>query len=57
MYVCLTGAKMLLAVAAGRGRVRLDSRTYRLTLRVLAAALALLGIRSLWDGIRYLGLV
>ena len=57
MYVCLIGAKMLLAVAAGRGRVRLDSRSYRLTLRVLAAALALLGIRSLWDGIRYLDLV
>lgn len=54
MYSCLVGAKALTAVAAGRGRVRLDSRYYRLALRVLAAALALLGIRSLWAGLQYL---
>ena len=55
MYSCLVGAKALAAVAAGQGRVRLDSRYYRPALRLLAAALALLGGRSLWDGLQYLG--
>ena len=55
MYSCLVGAKVLTALAAGRGRVRLDSRYYALALRLLAAALALLGVRSLWDGLQYLG--
>ena len=55
MYSCLVGAKVLTAVAAGRGRVRLGSRYQRPALRLLAAALALLGIRSLWEGVRYLG--
>ena len=55
MYSCLVGAKVLTAVAAGRGRARLDSRYHRPALRLLAAALALLGIRSLWEGVGYLG--
>ena len=55
MYSCLVGAKVLAAVAAGRGRVRLDGRYHRPALRLLAAALALLGVRSLWAGLQYLG--
>lgn len=55
MYTCLIGAKVLVAVAGGRGRVRLAGRSYLLTLRLLAAALAVIGLLSVWDGLRYLG--
>ncbi len=54
MYLCLVGAKVLAAMAAGRGRDRLASRHQLLLLRVLAGSLALLGARSLWDGLVYL---
>lgn len=54
MYLCLVGAKVLAAVAAGRGRDRLGSRHQLLLLRVLAGSLVLLGARSLWDGLVYL---
>ncbi len=55
MYGCLIGAKVLVAVAGGQGRVRLAGRSYLLTLRLLAAALAVIGLLSVWDGLRYLG--
>lgn len=55
MYGCLIAAKVLVAVAGGQGRVRLAGRSYLLTLRVLAAALAAIGLLSVWDGLRYLG--
>ena len=35
--------------------MRLAGRSYLLTLRVLAAALAAIGLLSVWDGLRYLG--
>ena len=54
MYLCLVGAKVLAAVAAGRGRDRLASRYQLLLLRVLAGSLVLLGARSLWDGLGFL---
>ena len=54
MYLCLVGAKVLAAVAAGRGRDRLASRSQLLLLRVLAGSLVLLGARSLWDGLGFL---
>ena len=54
MYGCLIAAKVLVAVAGGQGRVRLAGRSYLLTLRVLAAALAAIGLLSVWDGLRYL---
>lgn len=54
MYLCLVGAKVLAAVAAGRGRDRLGSRYRLLLLRVLAGSLALLAVRSVWDGLVYL---
>ncbi len=57
MYGCLLGAKVLVAVAAGRGRLRLGGRSYRLTLRLLAAALAALGLQSVWNGLGYLAVV
>lgn len=54
MYLCLVGAKVLAAVAAGRGRDRLGSRYQLHLLRLLAGSLVLLGARSLWDGLVYL---
>ena len=57
MYCCLVGAKVLVAVAAGRGRDRLARHHHVLLLRVLAGVLALLGVRSLVDGLGYLGVV
>ena len=55
MYGCLVGAKVLVAVAGGQGRVRLAGRSYAFTLRLLAAALAAIGLLSVWDGLRVLG--
>ena len=55
MYLCLVGAKVLAAVAAGKGRDRLGSRLHVLVLRVLAGVLALLAVRSVWEGLGYLG--
>ena len=57
MYGCLIGAKVLVAVAGGRGRVHLAGRSYVLTLRLLAAALAVIGLLSAWDGLGYLGMI
>ena len=55
MYGCLIGAKILVAVAGGQGNVHLAGRSYAFTLHLLAAALAAIGLLSVWDGLGYLG--
>ncbi len=57
MYGCLIGAKVLVAVAGGQGRAHLAGRSYVFILRLLAAALAAIGLLSVWDGLGYLGAI
>ena len=57
MYGCLIGAKVLVAVAGGRGRVHLAGRSYLFTQRLLAAALAAIGLLSVRDGLGYLAVI
>lgn len=57
MYGCLIGAKVLVAVAGGQGRVHLAGRSYLVTQRLLAAALAAIGLLSVRDGLGYLAVI
>ncbi|MGH7964793.1 MAG: LysE family translocator, partial [Candidatus Binatia bacterium] len=50
-YVCLVGAKVLLALLIHSGRARLQGRGYRLALRLSALLLLLLGIMLVWEGV------
>jgi hypothetical protein len=55
-YVCLLGAKVLLALATGRLRGLLRSTGYVLVLRALGAALLFFSARFFLEGLRLLGL-
>lgn len=57
MYGGLIGAKVLVAVASGQGRMRMAGRSYVFTLRLLAAALAAIGLLSVWEGLSYLAII
>jgi threonine/homoserine/homoserine lactone efflux protein len=52
---CLVGAKICLAILAGRSRHLLGERTYRTFMRVLAVFLAVFALRLLRDGVLMLG--
>ncbi len=55
LYVCLIGAKILVAFLVGRSRGFLKSRGYLYVNRVLGAVLAGYSIFFLRDGMRFLG--
>ena len=56
-YACLVGAKMLLAVIAGRSGGRLRGRGYRAVMVVLGALLLLFALRLAAEGLRLLGVL
>ena len=55
LYVCLIGAKILVAFLVGRSRTFLKSRGYIYVNRILGAVLAGFSILFLRDGIRFWG--
>jgi small neutral amino acid transporter SnatA (MarC family) len=55
LYVCLIGAKVLVAVLAGRSRSFLRSRGYVTVNRLLGVALAAFALLFVRDGLRFLG--
>jgi len=57
LYVCLIGAKVLVAILVGRSRAFLKSRGYVYVNRILGAVLAGFSIFFLRDGLRFLGIV
>jgi threonine/homoserine/homoserine lactone efflux protein len=56
-YACLVGAKMVLAVVAGRSGGRLRGGAYRAVMVVLGGLLLLFAIRLAFEGLRLLGIV
>lgn len=55
LYVCLIGAKILVASLVGRSRSFLKSRGYVYVNRLLGLALAVFAVFFLCDGLRFLG--
>jgi len=56
-YACLVGAKMLLAVIAGRSGGRLRGGAYRAVMAVLGALLLVFAVRLAAEGLRLLGVL
>lgn len=56
-YACLVGAKMILAIVAGRSGGRLRGGTYRGVMAVLGGLLLLFAVRLGVEGLRLLGVV
>lgn len=56
-YACLVGAKVLLAIVAGRSRDFLQGHVYLATMRLLGLALVTFSLMLFWDGLLLLGLV
>jgi len=56
-YACLVGAKMLVAVIAGRSGGRLRGRGYRVVMVVLGALLLVFAVRLAGEGLRLLGIL
>jgi len=56
-YVCLVGAKLMLAVIASRSRNVLTGPAYLFTMRLLGALLILFALRLGYDGLQLFGLV
>ncbi len=57
LYVCLIGAKMLVAWLVARSRTFLKSRGYVYVNRLLGVALAVFALLFLRDGLRLLGII
>jgi len=57
LYVCLIGAKMLVAVLVGRSRDFLASRGYLMVNRLLGVVLLVFAAAFLRDGLRFLGVI
>jgi threonine/homoserine/homoserine lactone efflux protein len=57
MYVCLVGAKVLVAWLVARSRSFLQSRGYVWVNRILGVALAVFALAFLRDGLAYLGVI
>ncbi len=51
-YVCLVGAKMVLAIAVNRSRNFLQGRIYVLVMKGLGVVLILFAMKLFWDGIQ-----
>lgn len=56
-YVCLVGSKMLLAFVAARSRQLLSGKAYRWVMRILGAALLVLAILFLQEGLLFFQLL
>jgi len=56
-YACLVGAKMLVAVVAGRSGGRLRGGAYRAVMVVLGALLLVFAVRLVIEGLRLLGVL
>jgi len=56
-YACLVGAKMLIAVIAGRSGGRLRGRGYRAVMVILGALLLVFAMRLAGEGLRLLGIL
>jgi threonine/homoserine/homoserine lactone efflux protein len=56
-YACLVGAKMLVAVVAGRSGGRLRGGAYRAVMVVLGALLLVFAVRLAAEGLRLLGVL
>ena len=56
-YVCLVGAKILLAVLAGRSRTFLSGPVYRLIMKILGLLLIVLAGLLFRDGLQLLGIL
>ena len=56
-YACLVGAKMLVAVIAGRSGGRLQCRGYRAVMVVLGILLIFFAVRLAGEGLRLLGVL
>lgn len=57
LYVCLVGAKILVAVLVARSRSFLKGRSYLYVNRVLGAALAVFAFLFLRDGLTFMGVI
>jgi threonine/homoserine/homoserine lactone efflux protein len=57
MYVCLVGSKFLTAMLVGKSRQFLQSRNYKLIIRILGVVLIVFAILFLKDGLELLGLI
>lgn len=57
LYVCLIGAKVLVAILVGQSRTFLQSKGYVYMNRFLGLVLAGFAVLFLGDGLRYLGVV
>ena len=56
-YLCLVGAKIVLAILVGKSKHFLCDSYYINTMRVLALMLGVLAIILFWDGLELLGIV
>ncbi|MFH0751823.1 MAG: LysE family translocator [Chloroflexota bacterium] len=56
-YACLVGAKMLIAIAAGRSGGRLRGRAYRAVMATLGGLLLVFAARLAVEGLRLLGVL
>jgi threonine/homoserine/homoserine lactone efflux protein len=56
-YACLVGAKMLIAVIAGRSGGRLRGGAYRAVMAVLGGLLLVFAVRLAIEGLRLLGVL
>jgi threonine/homoserine/homoserine lactone efflux protein len=56
-YACLVGAKMLIAVIAGRSGGRLRGGAYRAVMAILGGLLLIFAVRLAIEGLRLLGLI
>jgi len=56
-YACLVGAKMLLAILAGRSRGFLQGKAYINTMRALGALMCLFALMLFRDGFSLLGII
>jgi len=56
-YLLLVGAKVMVALLAGRSRDLLAGRFYRVAMRVLAVMLALFALLLLREGLKYLAVI
>jgi hypothetical protein len=56
-YACLVGAKMLVALIAGRSGGRLRGRGYRMVMSSLGVLLLFFALRLAAEGLRLLGVL
>ncbi len=55
-YICIVGAKCLLAFLVGKSRGFLHGKTYLVTMRILGLMLCGFAVMLFWDGIVFIGI-